>query len=412
MEWLYTIGAYTSEPVMMINKSIGSSIEDIDGMQFEREIRELEALGPECIHIYINSPGGDVDHGFSIFSSIYSCKCNTITYNIGRCYSIASIILQAGKKRIVYEHANTMIHDPFYRNKEDLSESEVKILDIYRESVLTMLMARTNKSKKSLSKLMSKETWLNSSECLKIELCDEILTYTDNSDEVEDLDYENDSEAVYDAMSFKILNQIKINTQKMSKIQNLKAIFESDNKEEIINTIMTAYPSIKVEEVKTEIKNEEVIDEVKNEEMSTAEMSNEVKNEEEVIDDVKNEEEVMDIENSKDLEILKAENAKLKAELKAVKTSQIENYIETALNEGRIELSTKQLWINAAHSDFESVKALISNMEVKNIRKGNDKIEKLLGSDESKNATNAKIENWKNMDINAISKMNITSIFK
>jgi ATP-dependent Clp protease protease subunit len=64
------------------------------------------------IHLYINSPGGSVSAGLSIYDTMHYVTCDVATYCIGICASMASVLLAAGTKgkRNILPHAEVMIH--------------------------------------------------------------------------------------------------------------------------------------------------------------------------------------------------------------------------------------------------------------------------------------------------------------
>src|SRR6516165_4380036 len=68
------------------------------------------------IHLYINSPGGSVTAGMSIYDTMQYITCDVATYCIGLCASMAAVLLPAGTKgkRNALPHSTVMIHQPLY----------------------------------------------------------------------------------------------------------------------------------------------------------------------------------------------------------------------------------------------------------------------------------------------------------
>src|ERR1700692_1391258 len=66
------------------------------------------------IHLYINSPGGSVTAGLSIYDTMQYVSCDVATYCIGQCASMGAVLLTAGTKgkRNALPHARIMIHQP------------------------------------------------------------------------------------------------------------------------------------------------------------------------------------------------------------------------------------------------------------------------------------------------------------
>ena len=66
------------------------------------------------IHLYVNSPGGSVTAGLSIYDTMQYVTCDVATYCIGQCASMGSLLLAAGAKgkRNALPHSRIMIHQP------------------------------------------------------------------------------------------------------------------------------------------------------------------------------------------------------------------------------------------------------------------------------------------------------------
>lgn len=161
----------TDSPIMLINTHIGYDADDgygVIGAEFERELLELDNNDQyKCIQVWINSPGGSVDDGYSIYNAILRTKTPVDTINVGIAASIAGVIFQAGRKRIMSDYSRLMYHDPSGTTNKD-------ILDAYKDSLATMISSRSNKPKEEILNMMSKTTWINPSEALSSGLCDSI----------------------------------------------------------------------------------------------------------------------------------------------------------------------------------------------------------------------------------------------
>jgi ATP-dependent Clp endopeptidase proteolytic subunit ClpP len=65
------------------------------------------------INLYINSPGGDVFEGMTIYNSLLQIKEKLTVHVMGLAASIASVIMLAAEKRIMYQGSMVMIHNPW-----------------------------------------------------------------------------------------------------------------------------------------------------------------------------------------------------------------------------------------------------------------------------------------------------------
>lgn len=94
-------------------------MDEISSLHSERVIKGLallETKPEEPIKIILNSPGGDVYQGLAIYDAIKRSPCHITIIATGQCMSAASIILQAGDKRVLSKHCIVMIHDGYDSN--------------------------------------------------------------------------------------------------------------------------------------------------------------------------------------------------------------------------------------------------------------------------------------------------------
>ena len=104
----------------------------IDGEQFAEEIRFLNSYDEvKKINIRINSAGGSMLDGYSIFNAIKNSAKECDTYTDGVAASIAGVIFQAGKRRYMNDFGKLMIHAPSIGVQyELLSDKQKKMIDL------------------------------------------------------------------------------------------------------------------------------------------------------------------------------------------------------------------------------------------------------------------------------------------
>ncbi len=85
-------------------------IDEDSASEFIRNIRIMDHVTDRDITVLINSQGGDVHQGMAIYDAIKECNSKVTTHVVGPCYSMASIIFQAGDVRIISPNASVMIH--------------------------------------------------------------------------------------------------------------------------------------------------------------------------------------------------------------------------------------------------------------------------------------------------------------
>ncbi|CAB4136052.1 S14_ClpP_1 domain containing protein [uncultured Caudovirales phage] len=230
----YVIDPNVDEPVMLIDRHIGWDDEEgpgIDGSQFVRELMALDQMGKKSIKIWINSVGGIVMDGYSIYNAILKTKTKVDTVCIGIAASIAAVIFQAGRKRVMNEYGLLMYHNPYGGSSEELKKM--------RTSIATMIAGRTGKSNDEILKLMDKTTWITAAEALTTGFCDEMDASAEfNKGRTKQGDM-TDTKAMWRSGQT-ILNSIiqkPKNKQQMTKIANKLGLIADANEESILAAI-------------------------------------------------------------------------------------------------------------------------------------------------------------------------------
>ncbi|MBU8739711.1 head maturation protease, ClpP-related [Bacillus licheniformis] len=140
---------------------------------------DLDGLGEvSALNIYINSPGGSVFEGNSIYNIIKRHKAHVNVYVDGLAASIASVIAMSGDAIFMPANAMMMIHNPWtvaQGNAEELRK-QADDMDRIRESLIEAYLGKAGEklNRDRLIELMDAETWLTAQECLELGLCDSI----------------------------------------------------------------------------------------------------------------------------------------------------------------------------------------------------------------------------------------------
>lgn len=163
-------------PVLQIYDVIGEtrnedgSVSGISGKEFAEYLTSIEKQNKKGIKVHINSLGGSIVDGMTIYSAIKSCSIPVDTVCVGIAVSMAGVILQAGRCRKMVPWGQVMLHNP--------SGGDSKELDTLKETLIKMLCPRTGISEKEMSDLMDETSWLNAEESLRNKLIDEIVDIT------------------------------------------------------------------------------------------------------------------------------------------------------------------------------------------------------------------------------------------
>lgn len=159
---------------------LNCNVEESSATEIIRDLLKLDSCNHKDITMYINSGGGSVSAGLAIYDIMNMIKSDVKTICIGRCASIASIILINGAKgkRFILPNAEIMIHELSSSMIGKISEVEGRF-EHAREINNRIQEIIVKKTKKSLEEIKietdRKDTWMNSQEALKYGFIDEIL---------------------------------------------------------------------------------------------------------------------------------------------------------------------------------------------------------------------------------------------
>jgi len=140
----------------------------------------LESENPDKdIHLYINSPGGSVTAGMSIYDTMQFVKPDISTMCIGQAASMGAVLLAGGAKdkRYVLPHSRTMIHQPlggFQGQATDIEIHAKEILDI-RERLNTILAKHTGQDMERIQQDTDRDFFLSAKESVEYGLVDKVM---------------------------------------------------------------------------------------------------------------------------------------------------------------------------------------------------------------------------------------------
>lgn len=160
---------------MMLDKHIGGYDEQngygIDGSQFAAELMALDTMGKKRIQVWINSVGGSVVDGYNICNAILKTKTKVDTYCAGIAASMAGVIFQCGRKRIMADYGILMYHNPYSGQSADQDSG---VLASMKESLNRIICQKSGMDAQAVSVMMDRTTFINSEEARTMNLCDEI----------------------------------------------------------------------------------------------------------------------------------------------------------------------------------------------------------------------------------------------
>jgi len=140
----------------------------------------LESENPDKdIFLYINSPGGSVSAGLSIFDTMNFIKPEVSTLCMGMAASMGSFLLMAGAKgkRFALPNSRVMIHQPSGGAQGQASDIEIQAREIIktREQLNRIYAERTGQPIEKIEADMERDMWLTPSEAKDYGLIDQVL---------------------------------------------------------------------------------------------------------------------------------------------------------------------------------------------------------------------------------------------
>ncbi|HMV06611.1 MAG TPA: ATP-dependent Clp endopeptidase proteolytic subunit ClpP [Accumulibacter sp.] len=155
-------------------------VNDVTANLVVAQLLFLEAENPEKdIHFYINSPGGGVSAGLSIYDTMQFVKPDVSTLCMGQACSMGAFLLAAGAqgKRFALPNSRVMIHQPmggFQGQASDIAIHAKEILSL--RAKLNELMARhTGQAIERIERDTDRDNFLSAEEAAEYGLIDKVL---------------------------------------------------------------------------------------------------------------------------------------------------------------------------------------------------------------------------------------------
>lgn len=131
--------------------------------------KELDAAGNvKTLEIYVNSPGGDLFVGQTIYNMLKRHSAHKVVYIDGIAASIASVIAMAGDEIVMPKNTMMMIHNAstgVWGNKHNMREV-ADMLEKTDETLRAVYTEKTGLTDEEIKKLLDEETWLTAEEAL------------------------------------------------------------------------------------------------------------------------------------------------------------------------------------------------------------------------------------------------------
>ncbi len=141
----------------------------------------LESENPDKdVHLYINSPGGSVTAGLSIYDTMRFIKPDVSTMCIGQAASMGAFLLSGGTKgkRYILPNARTMIHQPSGGAQGQATDIEIQAKEILflRERLNSVRADHTGQSMEVIERDTERDRFMSAEQSVEYGLVDEVIS--------------------------------------------------------------------------------------------------------------------------------------------------------------------------------------------------------------------------------------------
>jgi ATP-dependent Clp protease protease subunit len=157
-------------------------VEDYMANLVVAQLLYLESENPDKdIHLYINSPGGVVTAGLSVYDTMQFINCDVSTICVGQAASMGALLLAGGTngKRFALPHSRIMVHQPsagFQGQATDIDIHAREVLELKRR--LNLIMSKhTGQPIEKIDKDLDRDNFLSSAAAVEYGLIDTVLEH-------------------------------------------------------------------------------------------------------------------------------------------------------------------------------------------------------------------------------------------
>lgn len=163
------------ERIIFINGAIDDAVASVVVAQ----LLWCESENPDKdTHLYINSPGGSVTAGLSIYDTMQFVRCDVETTCIGQAASMGAFLLASGaeNKRFALPNSRIMLHQPSGGSRGVAADIEIAAREILaiRQQLNELLASHTGKSVEQIAKDTDRDYWMTPGEAAEYGLIDKV----------------------------------------------------------------------------------------------------------------------------------------------------------------------------------------------------------------------------------------------
>jgi ATP-dependent Clp protease, protease subunit len=156
-------------------------VEDYMANLVVAQLLYLESENPDKdIHLYINSPGGNVSSGLAIYDTMQFVKSDISTICVGQAASMGALLLAGGadEKRFALPHSRIMVHQPsagFQGQATDINIHAREVLEL--KSRLNAIMSKhTGKDAKRIEADLERDNFMSAEKAAEYGIIDTVLS--------------------------------------------------------------------------------------------------------------------------------------------------------------------------------------------------------------------------------------------
>lgn len=163
---------------LYLHGDVGESWWDDSGITAKKVIAALDEIETDTVNVHINTYGGDVFEGISIFNVLRASEKKIVTIIDGIAASAGSLIFLAGDQKKMPDNTQLMIHNPWTYASGNANDLE-KVVDMLRttESAMTKTyMESFVGTEEEIKELLDSEKFMTADEAKTFGFVDEIIT--------------------------------------------------------------------------------------------------------------------------------------------------------------------------------------------------------------------------------------------
>jgi len=160
---------------------LGTAIEEASANVVVAQLLHLDAEDPgKDIHLYLNSPGGDMTGLFAIHDTMQFIRSDVATVCVGQAASAAAVLLAAGAKgkRYVLPNARVLIHQPHGGAQGQSTDLELAVAEMVemRRRMIQILVEATGQTPERIAADIDRDYILRGDDVVAYGLADAVIT--------------------------------------------------------------------------------------------------------------------------------------------------------------------------------------------------------------------------------------------